>query len=526
MAALQGERRAGGAARAAALAAAGLWAAGCANLRPGPADGALPAVPPARPAAASRAAGCDAGPLACADRDEAGRERWRALGPLFERRAGADGSGLWAARPFFSRTADPTNQVWRADWLWPVGVSKRLQDQSSWRFLTAYGTDFDVRDPDSRYRWVVFPVLFRGRDREGRSYFAVFPLGGRLHEYLGQDRIRFALFPLYADTRFKDQETRHVLWPIVAWSRGGATERWRVFPLYGYARHGAARENRFVLWPIWTSVRTHGSGQEGGGFMLFPLYGHSRVGPLESRMVLPPFFRWSRDRRDRTVYCPWPLVQWSFGSTEKLYLWPVWGRKEVGGAASGFWLWPLGHWRRQPRPDGVERTFRLLPFVNYRARQAPEPAAAAQAATERDLQIWPLFSYRRAGEARRWRALDLWPVKDTPGIERNWAPFWTLCAASHSAAGGGQREALWGLYRQRWDSLGASHVSLFPLYAADRRPGGAVRRSFLLGLVEHEKEGAQTRLRLLYFLRFGSRPGAGEPPAARADPGAETDGRP
>jgi hypothetical protein len=490
-------------------------------------------------AAAPAGGGFEAGLVASQDRDLFGRERLRALGPVFEHRPGDGGAGFLAFRPFFSDSADPANHVSRQDWLWPVGVSRQMYDELSWRFLLAYGTDFDRTTPGSRYRFVIFPIVFAGRDKEGHGYGSVFPLGGTVNEFLGQDRIFFVLFPLYARSSLRDLETHNILWPILSWTRGDDVSKFRLFPFYGRSIKGGEQESRFILWPIWTSQSRTRAGSEGSAHMLFPLFGHATNRTHETWMVIPPFFRWSRTEQGGSGCCPWPFVRWSSGDTDQLYLWPLWGRKEEGNVRESFWAWPFVRSYHAARRDGDLSTFRVLPFVHYEQRVAPPervagggtPATSAEGPSPggdvsaraggegqvaaRYLQLWPLLSYSREGAAARLRLLDLWPVKDTPGIERNWAPFWTLYCR-RSVGGATEQELLWGLFRQRRVEQGERRLSLFPLYSScdSGGPSPRIRRSFLLGLVGYEKEGMHTAWRLLYWFKVGEQRAAADAAAA------------
>lgn len=472
----------------------------------------------------------DLGCFGARDTDLSGRDRCRALGPLLETRSGADGSELLAVRPLFSRTADPTNHVWRKDWLWPVGTSRIMYRERSWRFLVAYGDDFDCGDPDSRYRFVVFPLLFVGRDAQGEGYAALFPLGGTLHEYLGQDRMAFVLFPLYAKTNVRNLETHHILWPIVSWTDGDDVSKFRVFPFYGQSRRGTEYEARFVLWPFWTSLESTEPGHEQSAFMLFPVWGRKHSAREDTWLAVPPFFRWSRTDRGNSGCCPWPFIRWSAGEKRELTIWPLWGRKQVGAVRSSFLLWPVGWSYGVDRENEKMSSVRVVPLLSYEHRSVAVAATTNGAAgagggergdfttVGRYLQVWPLFSYRRENDAARFRALDLWPVRDTAGIERNWAPLWTLYSCATNRAGT-DRQLLWGLWRHRAAADGATRSSLFPLYASERGAGPErdAKVSLLMGLVRYEKESMHRRWRLLYFVKLGTRPSGG-----RREAGTET----
>ncbi len=103
------------------------------------------------------------------------------------------------------------------------------------------------------------------------------------------------------------------------------------------------------------------------------------------------------------------------------------------------------------------------------------------------------------------RALALWPLKQTPGIERNWAPLWSLYTRER-AGDARDTELLWGIYHHRRTAT-QRDVSVFPLLRTHRDDAREARSwSLLYGLAGVEKEGVRRTWRLLYFLKFRNRP--------------------
>ena len=457
----------------------------------------------------------DAGPLVTADRDVHGVPGVRVLGPLVERRVAEDGKTFTAVRPFWSRVDDPQAERAVTDVVWPIGMAKTRKGELDWRLFPAFGHDFDADTKGSRHRWTVFPILFGGRNAEGGRYFSVFPLGGTLHEFFGRDRIWFVLFPFYAYSTIKDQQTHSVLWPVYSRTTGTGIYRFRVWPFYGISVNEDRWTKRFVLWPFWTSVHYDYPDQKGGGFVLFPVVGRVDVGDRHSRMLLPPFFKveWAGESH-RAVNAPWPFVQYSRGDTDKLYLWPLFGRKAMANERQWFALWPLVSGRRNDLPTATVRRFQALPLVFYESRHALQPVAdggsprPAQARAEaRYFKLWPLVSYRREGDDSQLRALALWPLKQTPGIERNWAPLWSLYSRER-AGDVRQTELLWGMVRHRRSGT-ARTLSVFPLLQAASDKAAASRSwSLLYGLAGYERDGLHKSFRLLYFLHVGRRTAA------------------
>ena len=388
------------------------------------------------------------------------------------------------------------------DFLWPVGTAKTLGKETDWWVLLGMGHDFDNTDPDSRYRTWILPVLFYGRDRAHSPYAAVFPIGGSIHEFLGRDTISFVLFPLYSRSTLNDLKTWNVLWPLISHTTGDGVDRFRVFPLYGRSVREGESCKRFVLWPFWTSASYEAPGRSGTAWVLFPVAGRVNMENQKSWMILPPLFRFSTSTEINRGYCPWPFIQYSSGTEDKFYLWPLWGHKDSANARYRFALWPIYSSREQRRNhETVRRTF-VAPLLYRETRDGRDDQG--QPLNYRYWKLWPLVSYERDRDRVATRLLELWPTKYTAQIERNYAPFWSLYA--HRRQGQAvEDEALWGLWRRRSLESGDRRAALFPIiewqYSAESR--SVEEWSLLKGLVGFRRDGRSATYRVLYVMRFG-----------------------
>ncbi len=452
------------------------------------------------------------GPLISRQRDIHGHMRLRILGPLFERAKSDEGQSLTAIRPLYSRFEDPASERSRQELLWPVGFSKHFRDDNHGRFLLAFWTNFDTTDPQSRYRFWLLPFYFQGRDIHGDRYAAVFPIGGRVHEILGQDRITFALFPLFMRTELNQIVTHDYVWPIVSHTEGKGIYRFRVFPFYGQSRHRDRFNKKFVMWPFWTSAEYYYPHSSGSGWILFPFYGQMRLTDQRSWTVLPPFFRVTRGTRQNLALLPWPFIQRRTGEINQTYVWPIAGQKRTRGLETRFYAWPIVREERIDRRDYLVKRRYVFPIYYSDVREAHEPAAplALDEPVPRGervtnyQKVWPLISYRREGESSRLRMLDLWPLKESHPIERNYAPFWTLYQVTRLEEAT-ETELLWGMYRGRSDGDEYRSRSLFPVveWERDDRDDESLRRwSLLKGLIGYKRTDTTRRFQLLYLLRW------------------------
>ena len=491
------------------------------------------------------AEGFDFSPLAAHDRDVNGNERWRFLGPLIEYRQAPEGASFWAFRPLTSRMDMPSNRWTERDVLWPFWTGKRFNNEYHWRFLVVMlWHNFNVQDPDGRYRFWMIPFYFQGRGKDGQNYLAVFPFGGTLRDFLTYDEAGFALFPLAGYARVNDVQTRYYLWPIVSSTHSEAhgIDQFRVFPFYGYSRRRADYDKSFILWPFWTQVRYGIPGSSGDGYVLFPLWGHVKLEDQESWMVVPPFFRFSKGAKLSQVNCPWPLIQQSSGRTDKFYLWPFWGYRAQNHFRYQFVLWPFFSRASRAGVHKDSSKTMLIPFyysetVEHKgvpvADAAPEEAEAsllnpfpedapeqvmppeepgssevasqdlkALPAVKRSMKVWPLFSWRRADSRSYLAVPSLCPFKDWEVVERNYAALWTLYTRVSSGALV-EDEVLWGLYQYRRTESQVLKWSLFPL-AAYQAESDSAGWEVLKGLVGYKRAGVKRTFTLLYGFNFNS----------------------
>lgn len=447
----------------------------------------------------------DFGFIASRYTDVNGDTHFRMLGPFYERAVSPTGMQLRAVRPIYGSATDSNTERHVKDIVWPVMSMKRFRKESGWRFLLTYYNDFDRTNPKSRYRFWSLPIYFQGRDVHTNWYAAVFPIGGQIHEVLGRDTVSFVLFPLYASSAVDDVRTVDWVWPIYSRTQGDGIYRFRVFPFYGRNHHKSKYEKRFILWPFWTWAHYHYPRQSGTAWILFPVWGHAKLEDQNTVWVIPPLFRFTHGQRLNVVNCPWPVIQWRSGEERRLYLWPLWGYNNRASVRKAFFLWPIFHTEQIDRGDTYSERFLAIPFIQSEVRkQRPGGPGQKPTVVARYHKLWPLLSYQTDGDARRFRTLELWPLRNTGPIERCYAPFWTLYC--HTARGDSfDDELLWGLYRHQRRGHDHRFVSVFPVvdWTIDHRGEGAFSWNLLKGLVGYERRGTQRTVRVLYWLRFG-----------------------
>jgi hypothetical protein len=419
----------------------------------------------------------------------------RAVGPVVDWRDSAD-FYVHSTRPFVTHWENDAREAEQVEVVWPLYERWWFGQESNWRACLIFGGKrFDTAEEQGRYRNWFMPIYFQGRNADGEAYHALFPVGGNLYEFLGRDKITFVLFPVWSQSNVGEQQTKSVLWPVYSRTVGPRDDRYRVFPFYGYSTRKDQWHKQFAVWPIWTHARYFSEKRQGSAWVLFPIYGRGEVGEEKTTYVIPPLFRVTRSPKQNVTNCPWPFLQFADGQTDKAYFWPFYGYKESDGNTRQFALWPVVSRQKTEKAEGVQRRFNVAPVLATDSITAPDGEVLS-----RYWKAWPLVSYRREGDQKRLRMLELWPTKYNGPIERNWQPFVTLFD-HHSDADGYTQELLWGLYRNRTGD-DSRHLSLFPLYENDRNKDVKQWKLFK-GLLGRTKDGSTTQWQFLYFIKTG-----------------------
>ena len=332
--------------------------------------------------------------------------------------------------PFYSTVQG--GEVDRLDVCWPL-YSRAHSEQEQTQRLLWFG--FERSHPQQvRTRTMLLPFWFSGVTEKGVSYRAFFPLGGTMYDFLMFDRVQFYLWPLYATASVNDQKSQMILWPLYTRTQGPDVERFRIFPFYGRSEKVGIEQNRFIMWPFYTSVQAL-SERGGEGFVLFPFYGQIDAPHLQTRWVLPPFFRFSQAEDQRTRDMPWPFVQWAEGRVDKQYLWPIVGRKKIRDHRSGFLAWPIITWDASGNENEGSRRLHVAPVYQFK-----KIWNASESIDQSEWKVWPVARGIRKEDCSVIEVLALWPFERAAVIERNWAPCWRLFRIEQS-----ENEVEWSL---------------------------------------------------------------------------------
>ncbi len=462
----------------------------------------LDAAAPTTPTLAAEGPGIHLFPLLYRGVDwEPGVVEWSIFGPLLgARRDLATTDTFYAARPLMSAGTNADGRF--LDLLFPLGGRRLRQeraDELERRWAMPIYFHSRTENPVSmRERSVFFPLVYRGSRRtgdqtagyfiflpfywnveEGASYYfplfhpnpgrslVFWPLYGHFRRAFGADEIRFWAWPGYVETIDAPNRTRTILWPFFSRTSGQTLNGWRVWPLAArYERAGGGRRD-WYLWPLGWHVRrpAQGNRSELALDAFLPFYLKMSQGEMNARY----YAVWGESIRptQRTSAWLWPLYTHTVSLSpeftrhrvllflvdvlrgegpRRTIVFPFYGRREDERQLRRFVLFPFYSDRRQQLADGGVYTSRyLLPFVVSQrwvdADDRPLRSRFTLAPFYRDIRNADGSSYLS------WP--HLLPYTEQAGMDRNWAPLWTIYSRRNDGAGTVERRVLGKLWRSR-----------------------------------------------------------------------------
>ncbi len=422
------------------------------------------------------------------------------LGPVlkFERKGN---ERAFALRPLYSRHWDASEGAGTSETLYPIGSGKWSAGAESYQGLHLLQSDFGPTEQGSENEFTLFPFLFYGKGHAGQeSYFAFFPFGGTIREKFGRDEIRFALFPLYSRTRKGRTTHTHALWPILSRTDGENESGWKFWPLAGAAEKEGVYRKGFFLWPVFFSedLRLDGENPERRR-AAFPFYLRQESPRMSSTTVLWPFFshHLNREKDGEEWNFPWPLLRISRGSYHSGWrVLPFHADERVGATRKRWFLWPV-YKIEELHTDVVDRRRdRVLYFLFSHLEEEKVPTGDHL----RRVALWPLFTYTNRNGLKHFRTLALLEpfFPESGGIERNWAPLWSVYQLKRDGRGNEVSSLFWNLYwkERQGESLA---LELFPLFSFYRNGGDAEEWRLLKGLFSYRQDRGGRNIRLLYL---------------------------
>ena len=376
------------------------------------------------------------------------------LRPLFLHRefTGTDRSQDYLFFPFFFRETRGTNVRWSFFSL--INSDRRAE------------ADATAGQPNDWRAFDLWPFYFsRQTGDPATSYRALLPLGGTIKNRFGDDRIDFALFPLYSRWQKDERVETDWLWPIVREIHGGGESGFAVWPLYGERKKAGVSNSRFVLWPLWLQRDRQVEGGTDRLRALLPLY-TVRHSPTVNDQSYLLFFGTTHATApaayDETRYL-WPLfVQGRGANGRRTNRWaPFYTHSAKPSGDTKTWvLWPFYREANWTDAGLAQRKTQFLYFLywNLDQRDPLRPTVAHASKTH----LWPFFSAWDNGAGRRQVQV--------------FSPFEELYPHDQEV-------------RTLWSPL-------FALYRFDRRSPEAVRTSFLFDCITYRREATDWRFDL------------------------------
>lgn len=441
------------------------------------------------------------------DSDVVGRKitKVEKLGPFYKKVDTAAGATRTSFRPIlYSSVYSPKENASTKEFLWPIYSENIRGEHKSSRFLFWFWTDFDTKDPSSRYRHWIFPFLFWGTNNLDEDYAAFFPFYGTIKE-MYFDEISFVCWPIWMKHKHGSQTTTSIFWPIYSRTKGEGVSAFRVFPFYGESNRENKSDSYFVLWPFWNQAKYYGR-NPGSSWMLFPLAGHVDTENEERYLILPPFFSFAYGRGETPTYrnlnFPWPLFKiWDNKEYHKRKFIPFYIHRwdDNGRINSTWYMWPFIHNQEAHHKNQKERFLAVNPFyLSSTILQDNDKDGIHETLVEDYMRVWPFYSSRKDLNDKYIKIPDLTFGKRSNALSRNLLEIFSLYSYGHDQERERtDHEFLWGLYSRGYGK-DYSKTHIFPFFNKEQ-DGNKTEWSIFYGLFGKKFDGEKSRTKYLWF---------------------------
>ncbi len=449
------------------------------------------------------------------------------LVPIFAERSTPERSE-WAIRPLMGYRRNHGEDFTEFDFLPPLGRYFRHGDRARFRFWPLYSYSRVTRSDGDDVDWTVFPLLFGGHSASGENYFAFFPLGGFIREFLSYESFSFVLWPLYQRVTKKlsaterRRSTSFLL--LFGWSEGGRIDgSWHALPFYMKSIWKGRYRKYSVLWPFFhyqeKGLDTDHPAKAYGFWPLFHLesadnyYRHGFIGPV---IFLGPLVqvgrevpdRWQGEpNRERNAYyiydVPWPLVRIEkTREFERFRILPFYSHYVEEGATSSFdskaFLPPLVWLRNSKNKEYEKSDFFFIPLMTRIHK-----VYADKRGEDLYFQLWPLFHTDSTAEGGYdFSTLSLLPsrlAKPLESVDRLFWPFWNIYRYQEEPTGATRHKALFNLVSAYHDGT-ESRFSIPLLYNYLNVDSVGWEHNFLWKLITIEgDDGGLRNMRFLFI---------------------------
>ncbi|HEY1787148.1 MAG TPA: hypothetical protein VGJ73_03290 [Verrucomicrobiae bacterium] len=400
-------------------------------------------------------------------------------GPFYYNETNSDFGKTWALPPFFSHQEDPTIGEFEDQALYPIFSYVKYGTQYRAQFIEVFSFEGGENPHDVQaHRFWLFPIYFQQRSSNtNENYTAVFPVYGHLKNFLFRDEIFFVMFPAYSQTHLKDVVNDNYFFPFYNVRHGNGMHGWQFWPFYGTEHKvvtlvtntwgietSGGHDQTFVMWPIHFR-QNNGIGTENPEKLRadLPFYASSRSPGRDSTSVLWPFFNWidDREKKYREWEMPWPLIIFAHGQGKHtVRIFPFYNHAYNDSLVDDFYAWPIYKYDAIHAPPLERRRTRIAFFLYQNTIEKNTETGKFK----RRVDFWPfaLHTHDFDGSTRlQIPALAETFFPDSPGIERNWSPLWSIWRSEKNPADGKNSQSFfWNLYR-RDAAPGTKKISCF-----------------------------------------------------------------
>lgn len=395
------------------------------------------------------------------------------FGPLIEQRYTECGH-VAAIRPLAGHIDDYDCCESLDYFLYPLFTHLRTQWGSSWNI---FGLISNCSTPDKE-KFSFFPFLFFNHScNPCDSYYGIFPIVGKVRNYLCADSLRWFLFPLYLGIQ-KGDTVRHGLpWPIIRWQTGPCSGGGALWPLVGCYWRENDYYHSYAFWPIaYKFLDALGTPYPSIRRGLIPLYAYENSARREMTTVLWPFI--SRVEMHDRCYVEnqffWPFFVQGRGENEYVNRWaPIYTHSYRCGRDKRWFLWPLikiQHWEDRGLYVTQEQFFYFIFW-----KQCQQCLADPSLPPAKKVHLWPLLSYWDNGVGQR-QFQFISPIEvffpNSKAVRIIYSPLFAIFRYEQIAPGHTRQSLLFDLIATEKTPC-SQRLSVGPLLDVERGPCGS-----------------------------------------------------
>jgi hypothetical protein len=324
-----------------------------------------------------------------------------------------------------------THRNQREDYfLYPLSrVSYREKEFQWFTFLGLwhYHRQFDQK---KMYACTFVPFYFSKKGMsEGDDYEAIFPLGGRVRNFLGRDSMEWFLWPLWVKTIRNDNVQYWCPWPFINRRCGSSGEGFALWPLGGHFCRRDRYEERYCLWPlIYERIYKQPDRVVQKGFL--PFFAYEKTARVEDLSIIWPLWghRWETNPHYEERRILWPLWVQGNGEQKCIHRWApfhTYSENKVHHISKEWFAWPFikqMDWNEKGLKIHQEQCMYFL-FWQQTQTNVDKNFLALKT------HFWPIYSYWDNGQGhRQMQMLSLFEVffPNNIAVQRIYNPIFAL----------------------------------------------------------------------------------------------------